>query len=97
MKNYDFYVYIMSSYLKTLYVGVTNDLTRRVAEHKSGKTKGFTSKYKINRLVYSEHFDYIEDAIKREKQIKHWRRSKKIYLIEQYNLEWRDLSEDWEL
>jgi putative endonuclease len=89
------YVYIMASRSRTLYTGVTNDLERRVAEHKRHLTPGFTSRYRFERLVYFETWRRIRDAIHREKQIKAWRRSKKIALIESMNVTWSDLSEDW--
>ena len=81
----------MASRTHTLYVGVTNDLNRRVYEHKSKLIAGFTSKYTINRLVYCEEANDILSAIEREKQLKAWRRSKKIALIESANPDWRDL------
>ena len=90
-----YYVYIMTNRSRTLYVGVTNDLERRVLEHKSGSTEGFTKRYKLNRLAYFEATSNIEGAIAREKEIKKWRRSKKIDLIEAANLGWKDLSEGW--
>ncbi len=79
----------------TLYVGVTSDLEKRVWEHKTGFIKGFTSKYRIVRLVHCEEFGDIADAIGREKQIKGWRREKKLDLIEQGNPLWSDLARDW--
>jgi len=90
-----YYIYIMTNASKTLYIGVTNDLMRRVAEHKNGQIKGFTSKYRITKLVYYEQGDNIETAISREKQLKGWLRSRKIALIESVNPQWRDLSEEW--
>ena len=93
MKEY--FVYIMTNRSKTLYTGVTNDLVRRVFEHKQGRRKGFTSKYSIKKLIYFESGCNINEAIRREKQIKGWSRSKKILLIEKLNPKWRDLSEDW--
>jgi putative endonuclease len=93
MKNY--YVYIMANRTRTLYTGVTNNLERRVYEHKNRITPGFTSQYNITRLVYSEVFTDIRDAIAREKQIKGWLRAKKIALIESVNPKWNDLSEEW--
>jgi putative endonuclease len=90
-----YYVYILTNASKTLYIGMTNDLIRRVTEHKKGKIKGFTSKYNIKRLVYFEEGDDVDMAILREKEIKAWRREKKIALIESSNPEWQDLSEDW--
>ena len=90
-----FFVYIMTNKSKTLYVGVTNNLQRRVYEHKIKMIRGFTSKYNITKVVYFEVFNDIESAIKREKQIKGWLRKKKIDLIESMNAEWNDLSEEW--
>jgi len=78
-----------------LYIGVTNDLIRRVIEHKNGKIKGFTSKYNIKNLVYYEMGDNINEALFREKQLKGWRREKKVALIESINPDWHDLSRDW--
>lgn len=83
----------MTNKSKTLYTGVTNDLQRRVYEHKNKIIKGFTSKYNIIKLVYYERTESIESAIAREKQIKGWVRRKKIDLIESMNPEWNDLSE----
>jgi putative endonuclease len=94
MKQY--FVYIMTSESGTLYTGMTNSLQRRVYEHKHKVIKGFTSKYDVNRLVYFEVFGDVRDAIAREKQIKSWRRDKKLALIESMNPKWQDLSEDWE-
>ncbi|MGV3723813.1 MAG: GIY-YIG nuclease family protein [Actinomycetota bacterium] len=88
----EYYVYILASTSRTLYVGVTNDLLRRVHEHKAGSNSGFTSSYRINRLVYYESFPDVRDAIEAEKRIKGWRRSKKLDLIQQENSTWRDLS-----
>ena len=93
MKQY--YVYIMTSATGTLYTGVTNNLERRVFQHKNKLMEGFTKKYNVNRLVYVEVFNDIRDAIGREKQIKGWRRSKKIELINSQNRKWKDISEDW--
>lgn len=91
------YVYIMTNKSKTLYVGVTNNLQRRVYEHKNKTIQGFTSKYNITKVVYFEVFNDIESAIKREKQIKGWLRKKKIELIESMNPDWNDLSEEWDI
>ena len=92
MKNY--YIYILASRKNgTLYIGVTNDLVRRVSEHKKGEVKGFTQKYHVNELVYFERYSMINDAIRREKQLKKWNRSWKIALIEKENPSWRDLYE----
>ena len=90
MKNY--YVYIMTNKSKTLYTGVTNDLTRRVYEHKHKLIPGFTQKYNITKLVYYEETSDIHAAIAREKQSKGWLREKKINLIESMNPNWVDLS-----
>ncbi|CAG0990443.1 hypothetical protein ANRL3_02740 [Anaerolineae bacterium] len=94
MKNY--YIYIMANPSRTLYTGVTNDLERRVYQHKHKLTSGFTSKYNIDHLVYFEVFSDIREAIAREKQIKGWLRAKKIALIESINPKWADLSADWQ-
>lgn len=93
MRSY--FVYIMSSRSRTLYTGVTNDLMRRVYEHKHGIFLGFTSSYRITRLVYAEETSDIQIAIRREKQIKGWLRAKEIALIEARNPTWEDLSADW--
>jgi putative endonuclease len=85
----------MTNKSKTLYTGVTNNLERRVYEHKQKLIKGFTYKYNIDRLVYHEVTPDIKVALTREKQIKGWLRSKKIALIESVNPEWRDLSIEW--
>lgn len=90
-----YYVYIMASPTGTLYTGVTNDLRRRVYEHKHKLIPGFTSKYNVTRLVYYEETQDVWAALAREKQIKGWRRSKKIALIESLNPKWQDLSEGW--
>ena len=79
----------------TLYTGITNDLHRRVYEHKNDLISGFTSKYNITRLVYFEETSDVKAAIAREKQIKGWVRAKKVALIEEANHKWRDLSEGW--
>ena len=86
----------MTNRSRTLYVGVTSQLERRVAEHKSGGHEGsFTQRYRLDRLVYCERFPSICDAIDREKKIKGWLRIKKIALIVATNPTWRDLSEEW--
>ena len=90
MKEY--YVYIMASKRNgTLYTGITSDLIQRVWQHKSGEIKGFTSKYKVNMLVYYEIHEDVLEAIKREKNIKAWKRSWKLELIEKTNPLWDDL------
>ena len=90
-----YYVYIMASKSRVLYTGITNDIRRRVWEHKADLTPGFTSDYKVHRLVYFENFKYAHNAITREKRIKGWLRHKKIALIESVNPTWEDLSEQW--
>ncbi|HQI41947.1 MAG TPA: GIY-YIG nuclease family protein [Ignavibacteriaceae bacterium] len=89
-----YYVYIMTNNAKTLYIGVTNDLNRRVFEHKNSLIDGFTKKYNIKKLVYYETFNNIDEAIRREKQLKNWHRQWKINLIESINKEWKDLADD---
>jgi putative endonuclease len=87
-----YYVYILASRIGgTLYIGVTNDLVRRVFEHKSKVVDGFTQKYDVVKLVYFEQFDDPENAIKREKRLKKWNRAWKIRLIEEHNPNWEDL------
>ena len=93
MKKY--YVYIMASKSRVLYTGVTNNLERRVYEHKNKLVEGFTSKYNITQLVHYEETNDVHVAIAREKQIKGWLRSKKITLIESVNPQWKDLSLEW--
>ena len=87
-----YWVYIMASRSRVLYTGVTNDLGRRVKEHKASLIPGFTQRYRITRLVYFEEYRDIRDAIAREKQIKGWVRSRKIKLIEERNPRWEDLA-----
>jgi putative endonuclease len=93
MKQY--YVYIMTNNSRTLYTGVTDNLIRRVYEHKNKLVEGFTQKYNITKLVHYETTTDARVAIQREKQIKGWLRKKKIALIEAANPEWKDLSEGW--
>ena len=95
-KDTRFYVYILASLSGTLYLGVTNNLASRVYDHREGLISSFTAKYKVNRLVYFETFQYVGNAIAREKELKGWLRAKKIKLIESVNPSWRDLSRDWE-
>jgi putative endonuclease len=90
-----FYVYIMTNASRTLYIGMTNNLERRVWEHKRKKIPGFTSRYNITRLVYVETYPDARSAIAREKQLKGIRRDRKIALIEDENPGWSDLSEGW--
>jgi putative endonuclease len=95
MQHEKYWTYIVSSRSGTLYIGMCNDLERRVRQHKSGEFEGFASTYHCNRLVYFESFDDVCNAIDREKQLKGWRRQKKIALIECVNPRWEDLSEKW--
>ena len=90
-----YYVYIMTNRSGTLYTGVTNDLMRRVYEHRQKLVEGFTKRYNISKLVYYEETNSVESAIAREKQIKGWVRKKKVALIESMNPYWQDLSEGW--
>ena len=85
----------MTNHSRTLYVGVTNDLERRIWEHKQQKVEGFTKHYRITRLVHYEEFSYVDDALACEKQIKGWLRSKKVALIEDGKPNWNDLSAGW--
>jgi putative endonuclease len=86
-----YYVYIMANQLQTLYVGFTDNIKRRVWQHKSELVEGFTNRYKIGTLVYVESFSDVLSVIEREKQIKQWRRDKKLWLIAQSNPNWHDL------
>jgi len=88
-------VYILASRSHNFYVGVTNSLDRRMRQHKDHVFKGFSARYNVERLVWYQIFGDIRDAIAREKQIKRWRREKKITLIESLNPTWQDLSEEW--
>ena len=91
----EYYVYIMTNKSRTLYTGVTNNLMRRVYEHKNKLVAGFTSKYNIQFLVYYEMTTDVHAALAREKQIKGWLRAKKVALIDSMNPTWKDLSEEW--
>ena len=94
--NKTYYVYLITNWNnKVLYIGVTNNLERRLYEHKNKLIKGFTEKYNINKLVYFEQTSDIESAITREKEIKKWRREKKNSLVESANKQWQDLSKQW--
>jgi putative endonuclease len=90
-----FWVYIATNGSKTLYTGITSDLARRMYEHRNSLILGFTSRYRIDRLVYFETTSDVRAAIEREKQIKGWKRGRKIALIEGANPRWKDLSEKW--
>ena len=89
------YVRVMASKSGTLYVGVTSDIKRRVYEHKQHLIPGFTDKYNVDRLLYVETIGDPASAVSRERQIKKWRREKKVMLIDSMNPEWNDLSQDW--
>ena len=89
------HVYIIASWSRVLYVGITRDLPRRIAEHRSGAIPGFTAKYQVRRLVHVEAFQRLDEAIAREKQLKGWTRAKKIALIEADNPRWTDLARGW--
>lgn len=93
MKNNFNFIYIISSFSGVLYVGVTNNLQRRVYEHKQELVEGFSKKYKCNKLVYFEEYKDVNQAITREKQLKNWNRKKKEYLIKRINPMFKDLSE----
>jgi len=93
--SHDYYTYIMASESGTLYVGMTNNIERRISEHKNNVNEGFTKKYQCHKLVHYEIFDNPMDAIEREKQIKRWRRDKKEILISLDNPGWIDLAEDF--
>ena len=89
------WTYIMTNHVRgVLYIGVTANLAARVAQHRAGEGSGFCKKYKLTRLVLAEHHDTIDDAIRREKLLKTWKRARKVELIERSNPGWRDLWED---
>ncbi len=93
MKQY--YVYVMTNLSRTLYIGMTSDLARRVHEHKHKLRPGFTGRYNCTRLVYCEATNDVHGAIAREKELKGWLRAEKVALIEVLNREWDDLSQGW--
>lgn len=91
-----YYVYILTNWNhKVMYIGVTNNLERRVYEHKNKLVEGFTQKYNVNKLVYFEETSDVLSALEREKEIKKWRREKKDALVLKVNEQWKDLSEGW--
>ncbi|HEX4953536.1 MAG TPA: GIY-YIG nuclease family protein [Thermoanaerobaculia bacterium] len=94
MRHPTFHVYILASRSRVLYIGVTNDLPRRLTQHREGQGGSFTRRYRVNRLVYAESYTYVNDAIAREKQLKGWTRQRKVALIEATNPGWLDLAED---
>lgn len=90
-----YYIYILTNHKNgTLYVGVTNDLIKRIYQHKQKTASQFTTKYSVNKLVYFESFRDIKTAIAREKQLKHWKRQWKMQLIDGHNPDWQDLYQD---
>ena len=92
MRIHSYCVYVLTNAHHTvLYTGVTNDLERRCYEHKQKRIKGFTKKYNVDKLIYFERFDFVDLAIAREKQIKGYSRAKKLALIDQFNIEWKEL------
>jgi putative endonuclease len=95
-RHHHYFVYIVASRTHVLYCGITNNVQRRTQEHKDGSFPGFTSTYRCDRLVWFERYQYVNNALDREKQIKRWARAKKIWLIEQINPTWADLSEEWQ-
>ncbi|QHN03867.1 GIY-YIG nuclease family protein [Granulicella sp. WH15] len=94
-RKYHFYVYILASPSRNLYIGITNDLFRRISEHKQLRPDTHTAHYNITRLVHYEHFQYVLNAIAREKELKDESREKRLALIEHLNPTWQDLSESW--
>ncbi len=90
-----YYVYILASLSGTLYIGITSNLEKRMVEHKEGLIRGFTKQYSVHRLVYFESYDDVRNAIHREKQLKGWRREKKIALIGNVNAGWKDSAREW--
>lgn len=90
-RSYSYWVYILASRSRVLYVGVTNDLARRVAEHRAGEGGAFTKRYRVHRLVHAEEHRDVRDAIAREKTLKGWTRARKVALVEAANPEWADL------
>ncbi len=95
MKRRHFYVYLLANEARMLYVGVTNNLERRLSEHKHKLIPGYPRRYNLDRLLYYEEYTYVVDAIAREKQLKGWLRRRKVELIEAENPDWLDLSADW--
>ncbi|MEO1023792.1 MAG: GIY-YIG nuclease family protein [Bacteroidota bacterium] len=90
-----YYVYMLSNASKMIYIGMTNNLTRRIYEHRNKLLKGYTQKYNLHDLVYYEETDDVGRAIEREKQLKGWKRNRKVKLIEAVNPGWKDLAERW--
>jgi putative endonuclease len=88
-----YFIYVLASRSQALYVGITSDLNRRLAQHRRGEGSAFAEKYRVTRLVYVEIYGFVGDALRREKQLKGWTRAKKVRLIESTNPDWRDLAE----
>lgn len=95
MREHKYFVYIMASKSRVLYTGMTNNLSARVLEHKSGRIEGFTKRFRVHRLVYFESYNYVRSAIAREKEVKHWVRKRRVALIESMNPTWQDLAGNW--
>jgi putative endonuclease len=94
-REYNFYIYILASRSRTLYIGFTTKLRVRTLQHREKVPGSFTARYNITRLVYFERFQYVNNAIARENELKDWNRAKKIALIESTNPTWEDLAADW--
>jgi putative endonuclease len=94
-REYLFYVYILANRSRNLYIGLTNNLATRIAQHREHRPGTYTARYNIDRLVYYEQFAYILNAVARETELKDWNRTEKIVLIEQQNPTWNDLAADW--
>jgi putative endonuclease len=94
-RYHEYFVYMMTKVSGMLYIGMTNNITRRVHEHKTKVNESFTSKYNLTKLVYFESHRYVNDAIAREKQLKGWLRARKVALVNEMNPEWKDLAADW--
>jgi putative endonuclease len=95
MSQRSYWTYLMTNRSGTLYIGVTNNLARRVYEHRHHLVSGFTSRYLVDRLIHAESFSEILDAIAREKQLKNWSRARKLALIKEDNPDWRDSADEW--
>jgi putative endonuclease len=95
-RDHTYYVYIVASWTRVLYIGVTNDLTARLYQHRTASEDTFAGRYRTHRLVHVEEYRWIDDAIAREKQLKGWKRDRKTALIEAENPGWRDLSDEWD-
>ena len=94
--NHQYFLYIITNKKEgVLYIGITNNLERRIFEHKNKLVKGFSSRYNLDKLVYFESFQYINEAIKREKNMKKWKREWKINLINENNPNWENIAENW--